>query len=419
MVGQSPAPFSDPDARAAQAPARFLDRRSPPHVLTLILLAGLSGLSMNIFLPSLPGMAVFFDAPYALMQMSVSLYLLLSAALQVIVGPLSDRYGRRPVMLWSGAVFLAATVGVLLAEDIWTFLACRMLQAAIVTGMVLSRTVVRDTVPGDRAASVLGYVTIGIALVPMVGPVVGGFLDHAFGWHASFLALLAGGVAVMALAWGDLGETNRIRSASLGAQMRLYPRLLGSRRFWGYALAAMFAAGPFFAYLGGAPFVGAEIFGLSSAQVGIFFALPALGYALGNFLTGRFSARLGTERMVLAGVIVQLVAMVLLCAVSLADAMAAWIFFGLVGAGVGIGNGLTIPNASVGMMSVRPELAGSAAGLGGALTIGGGAGLSSVAGILLVPGASELPLLILMLVSTLGAWAAILWVVRRNRTLGL
>lgn len=382
-------------------------------------MAGLSALTMNIFLPSLPGMALYFDAPYPLMQMSVSLYLGLSALLQIVVGPLSDRYGRRPVMLWSGLVFLGATVGVLLAPDVWTFLACRMLQASIVTGMVLSRTVVRDTVPEDRAASVIGYVTIGVALVPMVGPVVGGVLDHAFGWHASFLALLIGGFLVMALVWTDLGETNRHRSASFGAQFRLYPELLRSQRFWGYALASMAAAGAFFGYLGGAPFVGAEVFGLNSSQVGIYFALPALGFAVGNFLTGRFSGRFGTVRMVLAGSVLQASGLALMCVIALTGTMTATLFFGLIGISVGIGNGLTMPNASAGMMSVRPQLAGSAAGLGGALAIGGGAGLSAIAGVLLVPGATELPLLVLMLASSLGAVAAILWVIRRNRQLGL
>ena len=410
-------PLSPPLPEAA--PARLFDRKTPPHVLTLVLLAGLSALTMNIFLPSLPGMALYFNAPYHLMQMSVSLYLGLSAALQIVVGPLSDRYGRRPVMLWSGLVFMVATLGVLLATDITTFLICRMLQASIVTGMVLSRTVVRDMVPGDRAASVIGYVTIGIALVPMVGPVVGGLLDHAFGWHASFLALLAGGLLVLVLAWADMGETNRLRSASIGAQMRLYPQLLRSQRFWGYALSAMMSSGAFFAYLGGAPFVGAEVFGLTSSQVGIYFALPALGYAGGNFLTGRFSARVGTVRMVLAGSLVQLGALAALCALSLAGVMSALIFFILIAIGIGIGNGLTQPNAAAGMMSVRPELAGSAAGLGGALAIGGGAGLSAVAGVLLVPGATELPLLVLMLTTSVGALVAIGWVIRRNRALGL
>ena len=400
-------------------PARLFDRTSPPHVLTLVLMAGLSALTMNIYLPSLPGMAEDFGAPYHLMQMSVSLYLALSALLQIVVGPLSDLYGRRPVMLWSGAVFLIATLGTILAPDVTVFLICRMLQASIVTGMVLSRTVVRDTVPEDRAASVLGYVTIGIAMVPMVGPVVGGFLDHAFGWRASFMALFVGGVGVQVLAWADMGETNRTRSASFAAQMRLYPRLLRSQRFWGFAIAAMMSSGAFFAYLGGAPFVGAEVFGMTSSQVGIFFALPALGYAGGNFLTGRFAARLGTVRMVLAGVLVQLIGLAVLCALSVVGVMSAGIFFGLIALAVGIGNGLTMPNASAGMMSVRPELAGSASGLGGALAIGGGAGLSAIAGVLLVPGTSELPLLALMLASAAGALVAIGWGVRRTRQLGL
>ncbi len=202
------------------------------------------------------------------MQQSVALYLGLSAALQIVIGPLSDRYGRRKVMLWSLGLFLIATVGTLVAPNATVFLICRMAQAVIASGMVLSRAIVRDMVSDAQAASMIGYVTMGMSLVPMIGPVIGGWLDEVFGWQANFALLLGLGVAVMALAWADLGETAVLRDASILAQMRQYPVLLTSPRFWGYCLAAAFASGCFFAYLGGAPYVGTEIFGLSSSKSG-------------------------------------------------------------------------------------------------------------------------------------------------------
>ncbi|MDX5350646.1 MAG: multidrug effflux MFS transporter [Paracoccaceae bacterium] len=398
--------------------ARFLDRTTPPKIVTLILLAGLSALTMNIFLPSLPGMAVWFGVPYGVMQQSVALYLALSAALQIVIGPISDRYGRRKVLIWSLILFLIATVGTLLAPNATVFLIFRMAQAVIAAGMVLSRAVVRDMVSDAQAASMIGYVTMGMSLVPMIGPVIGGFLDDLIGWHANFALLLILGVAVLALVWADLGETATLRSVSLADQVRTYPALLASRRFWGYTLSAAFASGCFFAYLGGAPYVGDKIFGLSSTHVGALFALTAIGYALGNFLAGRYSVRMGMNRMILAGCIVTSAGLALLALLTLVGLSGPVVFFGLT-VFMGLGNGICLPNANAGMLSVRPELAGTASGLGGAILIGGGAALAAVAGVLLGPGSTEMPLILLMLASSLASVVAILLVIRRARQIGV
>lgn len=397
---------------------RFLDRSTPPSLLTITLMAGLPALSMNIFLPSLPGMAEDFGAPYATLQLSVALYLALSAVLQIFIGPVSDRYGRRPVMLGALAVFLLATVGTILSRDAMTFLVFRMMQAIIAAGMVLSRAVVRDMVSGDRAASMMGYVMMGMSLVPMIGPVIGGLLDEWLGWQANFALLLVLGLVVAGLCWRDMGETAKSTGLTLAAQMAQYPRLLVSQRFWGYCLAASCASGCFFAYLGGAPYVGRFVFGLSSSQIGALFALTAVGYGFGNFLAGRYSVRLGMNRMVLLGCGVTTLAMALLVGLALAGQTTAILFFSLTGI-MGLGNGIALPNANAGILSVRPELAGSAAGLGGAIMIGGGAGFAALATALLPEGASETPLVVLMFASSVGSVLAVLWVMARARRLGL
>ncbi|MBL9050448.1 MAG: Bcr/CflA family efflux MFS transporter [Tabrizicola sp.] len=396
---------------------RFLDRTTPPKIVTLILLAGLSALTMNIFLPSLPGMAVYYDVPYGVMQQSVALYLALSAALQIVIGPISDRYGRRKVLIGSLVLFLLATIGTLLAPTASVFLLFRMAQAVIASGMVLSRAVVRDMVADAEAASMIGYVTMGMSLVPMIGPVVGGFLDDLYGWKANFALLLVLGVGVLALVLADLGETATLRRVSLVDQVRTYPALFASRRFWGYTLAAAFASGCFFAYLGGAPYVGDKIFGLSSTHVGALFALTAIGYAAGNFLAGRYSVRIGMNRMILIGTMVTSLGLILLALLTLMGLSGPTVFFGLT-VFMGLGNGICLPNANAGMLSVRPDLAGTASGLGGAILIGGGAALAAFAGVLLHPGATEMPLILLMLASSLASVVAILFVIRRARQIG-
>ena len=401
----------------ADAPhIRFLDRTSPPHVSTLILLSGLSALAMNIFLPSLPGMTQHFETDYRVMQLSVAVYLGVNAVLQILIGPISDKFGRRPVILWGLALFLVATLGCIMAPTAEIFLAFRMGQAAIAVALVLSRAAVRDMYPQDQAASMIGYVTMGMAIVPMIGPAIGGGLDEAFGWQANFWMLFALGAACMALVWGDMGETARTSGKTLVEQFREYPELLTSPRFWGYAMAAAFTSGAFFAYLGGAPFVGTEVFGLTPAELGIFFGAPAVGYFLGNFVSGRYSVRFGINRMIMWGCALNATGMAVSLALFLSGNGSLYSFFGLM-TFVGLGNGMTIPNATSGMLSVRPHLAGTASGLGGALMIGGGAALSALAGAVLGPGTGATPLLWLMFATSLLGVVAIRIVIWRERQL--
>ena len=398
--------------------AIFLDSTSAPHIVTLVFLAGISALTMNIFLPSLPSMSTYFNTPYQVIQLSVALYLALSAVLQIVIGPISDRFGRRKVILGALVLFLLATIGMLLAQDITVFLIFRMCQAVIAAGMVLSRAVVRDMVPDAEAASMIGYVTMGMALVPMVGPIFGGFLDDHFGWQANFIVLLVLGMMVSALVYFDLGETAVLKKITLSEQISQYPALLRSPRFWGYTMSAAFSSGAFFAYLGGAPFVGTQIFGLNASQVGVYFAAPALGYAIGNFISGRYSTRFGLNNMALFGSALTSVAMVILTLLTFGGLHFAGLFFGMMTM-IGLGNGITLPNVNAGMMSIKPELAGTASGLGGAFMIGGGAMLAALAGAVLSVQSGEMPLVVLMLLSSLGSLVAMLAVKARAKRLGL
>lgn len=385
--------------------ARFMDRRTPPHILTLVLLAGLGALNMNILLPSLPAMADYFGTDYAIMQLAISAYLAATALLQIITGPLSDRFGRRPVLIASLVIFLAATLMATLATSIEAFLAARLLQAVIVTGFALSRAIVRDMVPMEQAASMIGYVTMGMAVVPMMGPAIGGVLQESFGWQSNFFFTTIAGLAILLIVVFDLSETNHNRTTSMGAQFRAYPELLTSRRFWGFSFSAMFAAGTFFAFLGGAPYVAQYHLRLSPSELGAYFALMALGYMIGNFLSGRYAQLLGVFPMMITGNVVA-VAGVVLSLILFGLGMTHPLVFFLPLAGVGLGNGLTLPSANAGMVSVRPHLAGSAAGLGGALMIGGGAALSVLAGLVLDRDSGPEPLLLLMIAASLLGLAA-------------
>ncbi len=401
-----------------QAPdVRFLDRSTPPHIFTLVMLSGISALNMSIFLPSLNHMAEFYGVDYGVMQFAVSGYLLATAVLQIVIGPVSDRFGRRPVVIGALALFVLATLGCLMAPTAGWFLAFRMMQAAVAVGIVLSRAIVRDMVPQDQAASMIGYVTMGMALIPMVGPMIGGTLDELFGWQASFVFLAVAGVGTLALVTADQGETIAGKGMGFAEQLRGYPVLLTSPRFWGYAMCAAFGSAAFFALLGGSSFVAGEVFHLSPFWTGVALGSPAIGYAFGNFLSGRHAVRLGVNRMALIGTIVASAGLGTSLVVSLLGVSHPLVFFGFC-TFLGLGNGMMLPSATAGLLSVRPQLAGTASGLGGAIMIGGGAVLAAVTGTMLTPETGALPLQVIMFVVSALAGVSILLVMARARRIG-
>ena len=396
---------------------RFLNRSTPPHIFTLILLASISALTMNIFLPSLPNIASDLNSSTSILGLSVGIYLASSAVLQLIIGPFSDQFGRRPLILWSLIIFCLSTLATVFVTSTAQFLLLRVFQAISASCMVLARAIVRDTTESiEKAGSKIAYVTMGMALVPMVGPAIGGLLDYQYGWEASFWVLCLLGLVILIIAFFDVGETLSDHNQSFLEQISTYPSLLRSKRFWGYCLSSAFVSGAFFSYLGGAPFVGNEVFGLEPKDLGFWFGAPAIGYILGNFLSGRFSTKIGLDKMIFLGVTTALLGISVSLMISFLGQGSMLSFFGFMTL-VGLGNGMSIPNATAAMMSINPKLAGTAAGLGSAIMIGGGAGLSAIANFILIPGSSEIPLIMLMWVSVFCGLCSVGYVSYRKKLL--
>ena len=396
---------------------RFLNRSTPPHIFTLILLASISALTMNIFLPSLPNIASDLNSSTSILGLSVGIYLASSAVLQLIIGPFSDQFGRRPLILWSLIIFCLSTLATVFVTSTAQFLLLRVFQAISASCMVLARAIVRDTTESiEKAGSKIAYVTMGMALVPMVGPAIGGLLDYQYGWEASFWVLCLLGLVILMIAFFDVGETLSDHNQSFLEQISTYPSPLRSKRFWGYCLSSAFVSGAFFSYLGGAPFVGNEVFGLEPKDLGFWFGAPAIGYILGNFLSGRFSTKIGLDKMIFLGVTTALLGVSVSLTISFLGQGSMLSFFGFMTL-VGLGNGMSIPNATAAMMSINPKLAGTAAGLGSAIMIGGGAGLSAIANFILKPGSSEIPLIMLMWVSVFCGLCSVAYVNYRKKVL--
>ncbi|MEC8041281.1 MAG: multidrug effflux MFS transporter [Pseudomonadota bacterium] len=341
---------------------------SKPNLVTLILLTSVAVMSLNIFLPSLGGIAEEFGVSYTLVALSISAFLLVSAVLQLIMGPLSDRYGRRPVLLVGLVVFVIASLGCALSQDVWAFLGFRMLQGGVVSGMVLGRAIVRDVYAPQEAAKRIAQIGAAMALAPLIAPLVGGILDSLFGWRSVFYLLALSGAAVFVLCWADLGETNQLKQASFAAQFRAYPEVLRSGSFWAYSGVLVFSLGGFYAYLAGAPLVGEEIFDLSTATVGLMMGATAVGFLMGNLVTTRLGARFGSLRLILWGRWLSMLGCLLAALLMALGLLHPGVMFAGAVA-LGLGNGLTLPGANVGVMSVAPHLAGSASGLSGAVGV--------------------------------------------------
>lgn len=389
----------------AAAPAEHDWTGPRPALATLVLLAAVSPLAINLFVPSMPSIARDLGAPYATIQLGLSLYLFMMAALQLVIGPLSDLFGRRPVIYAGLGLFLVGTVMCIIAQSAEMFLAGRVIQAASASGMVLSRAIVRDVYPREKAASAMGYMVMGMAVAPMLGPAIGGLIDQIAGWRMTFVALGLFGVAAIAAAVVTLPETNRFRGAPLRNQIESYRRLARLPLFWVYACISGFTTATFLGFLGGGPAVSNVYLGLTPFAYGLYFAFCAFGYSVGNFLTGRYSERRGLERMMLEGTVIALSGPVISIALFAAGVEHPLAFF-LPLVLIGVGNGLTLPNVTAAAISLKPDAAGAASGLLGAIQMGVGACASIAAGI--IAGEEGLPIPLCLFLSACALVAIVL-----------
>ncbi len=361
-------------------PTTTLPARPP-----LWLLVGISScgpFALNVFLPSLPRLAEAFDSTYATAQLALTLYLVGVAAGQLVYGPFSDRFGRRPVLIVGLALGVAGSLACLFAPTMESLLAGRLAQAfGACSGLVLARAIVRDLHARDRAASELAYVTMGMSIMPMIAPSVGGLMDEAFGWRASFALILAFTVVVAVASALRCPETNhhRLASVDMGQIARGWTSLLRSRAYLGYTLAMTANTMAFFAFLVAAPYLTVSVMGHAPYVYGLWFAGCALGYLLGNYATGRYSQRLGLDRMARLGISMTFPGTVFSLVWSFAfelELAALFVPMFL----VCFAHGLSQPNLIAGAVSVNPRLAGSASGLLGCFQMSLGAIATFVVG---------------------------------------
>jgi DHA1 family bicyclomycin/chloramphenicol resistance-like MFS transporter len=359
----------------------------------LAALTGIGPLTTDMYVPSLPGIAASLGATTAQTQLTISTYLVGFAVGQIIWGPFADRHGRRPVLLVALALYIAATVVAALAPSIEVLIAARVVQGIGGSGgIVLGRAVVRDLYAGARAGREMSVISAVMALAPVIAPALGGVLETAFGWRATFYLLIVAGVLLASLVFAVLPETLRIRAeepVSPGSIVRSYRVLLKSPAYLAYAALSITTYAGLFAWISGASFVLQGLFGLDAFVFGLAFAAASAGYMVGAMIAARIVGRLGLDSTIGIGAIIQAFGGIFMVA-ALASGWAS--AFTLVAA-VAIylaGMGLVLPQSAAGALTRFPERAGAASSLVGFVQQSGAAIIGALVGVAL--GASAWPL---------------------------
>lgn len=394
------------------------DPRLAPRALVplLVVFAAIGPMALNLPLPAVPGLARYFDTDPGTIQLTITLYLAGMAVAQLFLGPLSDRYGRRPVIIGALAVTAAMSLFAALAASATMLIVARVLQSfGASAGQVIGRAIIRDVFDKDRAASMIGWVTMAMVVAPMVSPSIGGLMTETIGWRWVFAATACIALVTLALAVVRLPETRAVVSSpSFGQLLRDAGALCRNRFFVGYLLIGALSSITFFSFVGGAPHVTVTIMGQSSTVYGLWFMVNACGYMAGNAICGRYAARFGSDRLIRFGSAMMVLMALVQFAIALAGWMVhpAWLF--LPQAAIAFANGLQLPGSIAGAVSVRPEAAGSASGIVGFAQMGLGAIAAQIAGTLVGTTMSPVPMVALSVVGAVGAFAAVALIRRRE-----
>jgi DHA1 family bicyclomycin/chloramphenicol resistance-like MFS transporter len=332
----------------------------------------LQPLSTDVYLASLPHLVDYFDVSRAAVQQTLSLFVIGFAAAQMVVGPLSDRYGRRPVLLGGLALYVIASIVCAAAGSIVALIVGRILQAiGCCTSVVIARAVVSDAYAQEDGARVLARASTFMALVPLLGPIIGSWLQVTFGWRASFVLFTAVGLMVSALAWSRLHETHAYRNKDalqVSALLRVHHQILRAPVFWAYTLPGALSYASIFVFISGASFALINVLDMPTQYFGFAWSVSVCGYLAGTMICRRLLGAWGIARTLSFGTTVAAIAGVLF---ALAIWVGLWHWAIVVGGQflVMFGHGINFPCAQAGAVAPFSRQAGTAAGLLGAITM--------------------------------------------------
>ncbi|NKB42787.1 MAG: Bcr/CflA family efflux MFS transporter [Alphaproteobacteria bacterium] len=370
----------------------------------LTLMVALGPLSTDLYLPSLPSLTETLSTTVSRVQATMSVFIAGFACATIIYGPLSDRFGRRPVLLGGLTVFVVGSLGCMIAVTIEELIVWRFVQAiGGCAGPVLVRAVVRDVYEKEEAARFLAYIASAMALAPAVAPMIGGWLHVLFGWRSHFVALTLLGVLFIWAVCILLRETNvsRDHTATQTRQMaRNFSHILKQSQFRAFSLTLMFSYGALFSFISVGAFVVIGVLGVAPDRFGYLFFFVAIGYASGGLIAGKLVGRLGVSNMIGIGVALGLTVGILGLALSLNGIQTiAAVVMPVVG--VFFACGFVLPAATAGALMPFPQIAGTASSAISFLQMSGGALIGFLAGYL--HDGTTLPLFAVIFASWAGA----------------
>lgn len=386
-----------PDPSPIQPP-----RFRPTTVIVLTALTALGPVSTDFYLPSLPSIASYFAVDEAQAQLTLSAFLTGFAVAMLLYGPLSDRFGRKPMLIAGLIVFSLASIACAMAGSIEQLIAARTIQAiGAGAGPVICRAMVRDIFGSSGASRVLSYLAAAMALAPAIGPIMGGFLEDGFGWRSIFWVIslygLGGLVCTIFLLPESHHAANRVATGPV-AMLRTFAMLLSHRRFVGFTLCQTFSYSGIFCFISGSSFVFINILGVEPKQFGWCFAVFVLGYMIGTILSARLTHRLGIDNMVRLGSVVALAATILLVGLALVQQSIPGLLIPLALYMIGIG--IASPNSQAGAIGPFPQAAGAASSLLGFLQMSIAAGAGAILGHLAAR--TAVPMTVAILISVVG-----------------
>ncbi len=378
------------DAAVAAKPARL---EGKPLLFFLTLLAALGMLATNMYLASFPSLGKDFAATPAQVKLTLTVFLLGFAFGQLIIGPLSDRFGRRPLLLAGLALYALTGALIALTVNIEWMLGLRVAQAiGACTGTVLARAVARDLFQGDALTRSLGFVTTMAAAAPGFSPLIGGLIETFFGWRATFALLAVVGVLAFLIVWFRVPETHHGRDSAprLGRAFASYFTLLAKRAFLVPALATTCAMAGLFAFFASSPGIFIEHFGVPPALFGLIPCVTVFAVFAGGFSAPRLAKRWPDYRPILFGLVLMLTGACAMLAISYAGdpgmfSVLGTLLFFLFGMGV------VNPLATVFALRPFPEMAGAASALIGFFQMAGGAIGTVLMGLMPFPVLPSLP----------------------------
>jgi len=338
-------------------------------ITILTALTSLSSAANNLFIPSMPSMTRALGTEAAVAQITLSAFAIGFAIAQLAWGPISDRYGRRPVLVAGLGLYVAASVACWRAGTIEELIFFRMFQAlGVCCAPVVSRAIVRDVYELSDAARILSYVSAAFALTPVVAPAIGAAIEEGLGWRANFLFMVATGALMLIAVLAFLPETAQRSRTRLGAAMIVsgYASVLSSRTFLGYSFTVMLCFAAIFVFNSVAPFFFIETSGVGPMGFAVPYALIAVTYGATAYLAARVTHRLGIDRTILIGAWVCLAGAAALAALILVGVTDVWVLCGAMSLFT-LGSGFLFPNCQAGAVAPFRERAGAASAMGGFL----------------------------------------------------